>query len=332
METITYNWFELQKSTNPYILRVIEEQTVTWSMIKYFLKWWGEAYYLKYVLWVEAPYYEEKEKRYFVVWQAFDDILRYWHEKWKEKYWIDTWLLVAELKELVVEKGLCEEAEAKGMKKDELQELYSQGRIRLTEAEWRDVIGMYREAMRQPDYDFGGDYERQKLIITKYQWLRISWTLDRFSEEKELIRDDKTTRGFDYFEYNLETKLWYLTSMAFYYMLAVVSTWKSCDVILDVLGKKQPYWYMAYRLTKEQLRTQVVEKIKPAFEALNRCIKTNKRESIYPIDYYTEDKYWNIENRKAGEPIPRTTLMNNEYYPVLNGTITNWQFIEPTVL
>lgn len=327
---VNYNWHELEETNDRYVIRT--KDTHTGSKIKYFLKWWPEAYYLKYVLCVNPPYYEEKPKRYFIVGNAFDDIVQIWPEEWKKKYWIDTWMLVWELRTALIETGKYKEEDLKWIKKDELQDMYGDGRIRLTGAEWRDVLGMYREAMRQPSYDAWWEYERQYFIEAEYQGLKISWTLDRFSKDKALIRDDKTTAWFDFFEYNLETKLWYLTSMSFYYLLALASEWVSCDVILDVLGKKQPYWYLPYKLDKQKLRQQIEEKIKPWFEALNKCYETWIRESVYPIDYYTEDKYGNIDHKKAWDPIPRTTLMNNEYYPVLKGTICDGEFIEPVIL
>jgi hypothetical protein len=47
------------------------------------------------------------------------------------------------------------------------------------------------------------------------------------------------------------------------------------------------------------------------------CYDTDEWKSVHPIGYVTQNKYGDIIEYHAGEPISRTKLMECEYYPYL---------------
>jgi len=291
---------------------------ITASKLKYFLTFWPEAYKLKYI--DEIPV-EWEEKDYFLVWTAFDDLVSYWEDFFNDKYYIDEWLLKADLIEKLWD-------EYKNLKVDELRDVYYWDKTRLTAWQWEQILWMYREAKRQPLADLWSDYMVQEEIIAEFEWLPLKMTLDRVNLEKKLIRDWKTTGRFDTFEYNIDTTFDYVLSMAFYFVWVKVKFWESCDVVLDVLWKQKPYPYMAYKLDKNMLLEKVQNKIIPWLRALKDCMNTWIWESIYPINYYTEWRNWEIINHTAWEPISRTKLMQCDHYNLLQWGIAEW-FIEP---
>lgn len=297
---------------------------ITASKLKYFLEYWPEAYKLKYVDEIPEEDEEEWEKRYFVIGQAFDDLVSYGDEYFKENYVIDNWLKKESLQRELEKQWY----DTKGKDKKELQEMFFSGKTRLTKTEGDMILWMYREAKRQPMADIGGAYEVQKEITAEYCWLPIKWTLDRFDGERQLIRDRKTTGNVQFLEYNIETKFDYVLSMAFYYTLARVKYNVDCDVILDVLWKKKPYPYFPYRIDKDRLFYSVQNKIKPWLEALIECYNTNQWDSVYAIDYRTTDSNWYPVEHKKWEPIHRTKLMQSGYYTMLESAKAQ-DFINP---
>jgi len=292
---------------------------ITASKLKYFLSYWPEAYKLKYI---DEIIVEEEEKDYFTVWNAFDDLVSYWEEKFFEKYYIDEWLLKADLIEKLWE-------DYKKMSVYELRKEYYGDKIRLTIWQWEQILWMYKETKRQPLADVWSDYMVQEEIIAEFEWLPLRMKLDRLNLEKKLIRDWKTTGMFQNFEYNIETTFDYILSMAFYYVWVKVKYWESCDVILDVLWKQRPYPYMWYKLDKQKLLDSVENKIKPWLRALKECIDTWIWESVYPIHYNTQNKYGDVISHTKWEPISRTKLMESDVYQYLDWAIAK-NFIEPT--
>ena len=283
---------------------------ITASKLKFFLTYWPEAYKLKYI---DEICGDEEEKRYFIVWTAFDDLLSYGREFFVNKYAIKEDLLAADLK-----KKLASRMNVKWMLKKDLEEVYYWAdKLLLSETEWKTIFWMYSELWRQPLADLWWEYKTQQEYVWEYKGLKLKGTLDRISLEKWLIRDWKTSWNIDYFEYNLDTTFDYVLSMAFYYVLVKIQTGKWCEVILDVLWKKEPFPYYWYKLDKARLIDKVETKIKPWLDAMIECIETNTWESVYPIDFYTEWKHWDIIAHKRWTPINRTKLMYSWVYSKL---------------
>lgn len=303
---------------------------ITASKLKYFIEYGPEAYKLKYIDELILPT-EEEEPRYYVIGSAFDFLISYGETEFLRKYYIDDGLLKAELAEKLAEKTGKTVAELSKLPLPELRAMYYQEgeRIRLTPAEWRDIMGMYRECKRQPNFDFAGEYKKQEVFEASYNGLAIRGKLDRYDPVRGIIRDTKTTGQLNYFEYDMSTTFDYIFSMAFYYCLARVRDDIQCDVVLDVVSKKAPYGYIAYRLNKSDLLLKVQHKVKPALEALKECMNKNVRLSVYPISYDTTDSKGNIISYTQGEPISRTKLMQCEYYGCLEGSIASW-FVQPS--
>lgn len=293
---------------------------ITASKLKYFLEYWPEAYKLKFIDEVQL---EEEDKKCFTLWTALDDLLSYGRKFFEEKYYIDEWLLLEELKARIWKENLHWKE-----KKDELLEIMYWDRIRLTKSDWENILWAYKECMRQPLVDMWSDYLHQEVIEIEFEWMPLRMKLDRLSIEKQLLRDWKTSWQIDRFERNMESKFWYILSMAFYYIWAKVKYNVSCDVILDVLWVAKPYPYIWYMLEKKDLFYVVENKIKPWLRALKECMDSWIRESVYPIDYQTENKYWDIISYTKWEPIARTKLMNCDTYWLLKGSIQE-KFVSP---
>lgn len=289
---------------------------ITASKLKCFLRN-PQEFYRQFVEKVELEW--EEQKRHFIVWWAFDDLVSYGEEYFLEKYYIDEWYVVDELKQKLEEmygESIIDWVQIKMMKLPQLRYYYYKldtDKIRLTPKEWEDIMWMYREVKRQPLADFGWEYEKQKPIECEYKWLKLRWTLDRFDEKRKLIRDWKTTGRFDSFEYDMENTFDYVLSMAFYYTLAKIEYNIDCDVILDVVHKNNPYQFVAYKLDKQILLRKMVEKVKPWLDALIEAYKTNKREPIDPLTWLK---------------IPRTEATKSPYYWYMDCWIQN-DFLSP---
>ena len=295
---------------------------VTASKLKYFLTFWPEAYYYKFV---KEIVLDEEEKDYYTVWTAFDDLVSYWEDFFNDKYYIDEGLLKEELIRKCEEKGFSTNGKVEDLK----ARLYWD-KIKLTPLQWESVLWMYREAKRQPLVDLWNPlYFAQKDIECEFEWMKLKWTLDRLNLEEKMIRDRKTSGQFQTFEYNIETTFDYILSMSFYYVLVKVNYGIDCDVILDVFGKSKPYPYMWYKLDKARLLSSLENKIIPWLRAMKECYDKDERKSIYPIDYVTQNKYGDVISYTKGEQISRTKLMECEYYWMLEGSLAD-KFITPT--
>ncbi len=184
---------------------------------------------------------------------------------------------------------------------DQLRDIFYEAwdRIRLTPAEARDIMAMYHEYVRQPLFDREWEYQWQHYIEAKYGILRITWTLDRFSLEKKLIRDTKTSGRIDRFEYDVEHTFDYITQMAFYFTLAYIQYDElECDVLLDIVSTSSPYASIVYKVSKKKLKLKMMQEIKPAFASLIRCYETNE---------------WPVWDRMASITSP--------YYPIMQTSI-----------
>ena len=76
---------------------------ITASKLKYFLTYWPEAYYYKYV---KEIILEEKEKDYYLVGTAFDDLVSFREDKFFDKYYIDDGSLKEDLVKRCDELGI----------------------------------------------------------------------------------------------------------------------------------------------------------------------------------------------------------------------------------
>lgn len=286
---------------------------MTASKLKDFIKS-PELYKVKYEDELEL---EEEDKRCFVVGSAFDHLVCYGQESFLSKYYIDEWLVVDELKKSLIEKGVLDPKEVASMKLPELRAVYygnvDDDKTRLTPMEGKQVMGMYREAMRQPACDMWGEYLVQHAISAQYNGITVGGSLDRYSPEKLLIRDRKTAWRIDRFAYDLENSFDYVLSMAFYFLLVYVNDKKECDVVLDVLGKSNPYPYVGYELNKKVLMKKLKDTIIPALDFYVECKKNNERPAIDPI---------------SRQPIDRRKLLDHPYYPYLDSTKVDY-FIQP---
>lgn len=118
---------------------------------------------------------------------------------------------------------------------------------------------MIREAQRQTLWQSDSSYESQKEITVTYSLPKVDYklslkgTLDRFSLEKGLIRDFKTTNKLDSFAYDLSSKYGYDFQMAFYYTLVHAAHDVQCDMILDVVQTTYPYPSKVFGYPKSRL-------------------------------------------------------------------------------
>jgi len=299
---------------------------ITASKLKYFLSFWPEAYYLKYEK--EIPSTHEWEKDYFKLGTAFDDLLSYGADEFFKKYAIkEEKLLKDDIKKKLDEKWI---EYSKSAKVADLEGLYyGDDKQLISNWDWKKILWMYNEVMRQPLADAKWEYQTQEEVIVNYKNLKLKWTLDRYSKERKLIRDWKTSGNVSYFEYNLDTTFDYVLSMAYYFVLAKVRDWVECDVMLDVLWTVPPYPYYGYQLTKTQLIEKVETKIVPWLEALIECYEKCEWKSVYPISYTTEGKHWDIIHHEAWDPINRTKLMKSGFYDQIEGWLQQ-DFIVPS--
>ncbi len=287
---------------------------ITASKLKCFLKNPAE-YYLKFVKKIEI---ETEEARHFVLWTAFDDLVSYWEDFFLEKYYIDDWSVKEDLLKQAILKWEIDEKVLKTWKLPELRAYLFASKdwaekIRLTPAEWRDIMGMYREAKRQPLADMAWNYKNQHVIKAKYKNLMLKWKLDRFDLERKLIRDWKTSWRIDNFEYDMEETFDYVMSMAFYFVLAKVEYNVDCDVVLDVLWKSSPYQYVWYKLDKTRLLAKMASKILPWLDALIKAYETDTRKAEDPLTW---------------APVLRSEVMKSEYYSYLDASLQK-SFLDP---
>lgn len=287
--------------------------------------------------------------RHFIIGTAFDDLLTFWADRRGEKYYIDDWLRKADLIAKLIERPEDRRRwfslnAIKSAWLDILRWIYyddtNQEKIRLTPAEGRDMMGMYREACRQKLADVQGVYSRRKIIEAEYMGLKIRGELDRFifSNDKGerytcdyiddmiatkgrdywlqfahdnqlfwVIRDWKTCGRLDSLEFDIEETFDYVASMSFYYTLVYIHYWvESKYVVLDVLGKSEPYPYIWYMLQGHRIKNKIKEYIKPWLEALIEAYKHDNRFPRNPI---------------TGLEVSRIDMMKSKAYPYMDESI-----------
>lgn len=166
------------------------------------------------------------------------------------------------------------------------------------------------ELRRQPLFDYDWDYECQKIIECEYKGLKLRWTIDRFSLEKWLIRDLKTSKDVELSKYHWITKFHnslitsdeyqYWFQLAWYWLLCTTKYKKDFDCIIDWVKATYPYSSEFLKFDKDMIKQIVNDDIIPALNKLVECYKT-----------------WDWTDKN----IDRNTLLSNWYYPVLDAWI-----------
>lgn len=272
---------------------------VTASKLKEFIKS-PEAYFRKYVL--ETPL-AEKERKAFLIGTAFDDYLSYGKDFFFNKYFIDAWMLVADMVRECGERGIIvENKETKDSLTKKLFGDVSQ-KIRLTAGDGETILSMIAEAQRQPLWDLQGEYEPQKEVSAIFKdTLKLKGRLDRFSLEKKMIRDYKTTSDVTKFQGELASKFGYEISMAFYYILVKIAHGEECDVILDVVQSSSPYASEVFGYSKDRLEMIIGSTIIPTLDVLKQM--TDMWEETGDETIWTQ-------------PVDRHALFYLDAYPIL---------------
>lgn len=182
------------------------------------------------------------------------------------------------------------------------------------------LIWIKKELERQPLYDFNWKYEHQKTFEVSYKWHILKWKLDRFSLEKWLIRDLKTTKDLEYNPFyqctrfenglNQNDEYQYWLQLARYFILVKISTWIECYWIIDAIKTTWNYAYESYFYPKEILKNIALNLLFPVLDELIEDLTNNT---------FNE----NLENRWE--------LINNQYYPILESAIQkDFRIIQPT--
>ena len=229
----------------------------------------------------------QREYGVFLLGTSIDDYISYWPIEWHKKYYLKEW------------RGKAYEDES---------------RIALTAWEYEKVTGMLRELKRQPLVDLWGNYEKQVVVEGMYKGkLKLKWTLDRFSQEKQMIRDTKSTSNLKNFTFELSGKYGYEISMAFYYALVKMIRGVDCDVYLDVVQSSGVYQSEVFCYQKERMHTVLIDTIIPALDKLLEMTtqwEETKDESIWKIQPANRYELFDLETY----PILETGLQQNISY------------------
>jgi len=274
---------------------------ITASKLKDFMKS-PEQYFLKYVKEKESP--DKRDKKHFTIWTALDDLISYWETTFNQKYFVDKWLLKADLVERanIITWEDCSKKVVAELKEICFWDLSE--KIILTKWDWETLFAMYNELKRQDLFDVNWKYECQKTYTCTY-WknLKLKWTLDRDSKEK--IRDTKSTQAIKSFIWDWKDKLHYDFSMAFYWILKYQSTWEKSELWLDVVQKTFPYASRIYKIP-EQTTLSAIEDIKWALNTLDSIMTA-----------YNETKDENVWKVKT----PFTQQIDCDFYSLMETTI-----------
>jgi len=144
------------------------------------------------------------------------------------------------------------------------------GKIELTVEQWKLIRKMAKEMIRQPFYNSVGE-KQYHLKVVYNEHITLSWTLDEFQKENQLIADDKTSANIRKFQEKREK---YRSQLAFYQYLIFVTLQILCDGMIRMVTKeKNSKWYFFYS-DKEDLKKEWPRMIN-ALEELTESIKTN---------------------------------------------------------
>lgn len=271
-----------------------------------------------------------------------------WMKKWLEKYYMDEWLVVDDLKRELLK--IPEEKRywytdwaIKSLKLDQLRYVYyrdpGKKKIRLTPGEAEKIMWMYREVLRQPKMDMFSRRWTQVCIETKYNGAKIRWTLDR------LIFIDKDENRYlpseveEYIEiewYDAWMKLVELNWI--YWMIRDRKTsWnmdtfeydmeETFDYVLSmsfyfvlVLAK---YWVRSHVfldvLSKKDPYWSYVYRLKP--DRIVDKIKFYIRPLMDDIIRAYANDIWEPIKPLTGEVVSRGEMMKSPYYPYMKWAI-----------
>lgn len=223
-----------------------------------------EEYYLRY----ETEVVPEKKTTALSFWTLVDDYISFSSQVFNDKY-------------IVLDKG---KRKSSWWIKDWF--------IQINDTEWTSVKRIERELKRQPLIDYDWVYDKQKEIIIEWNGVKIKWTLDRFSKEKKMIRDWKTTSQPDKFKYDLATGYNYILQQAFYWWIIKESEWIECTCLIDMIGSTYPHCSNVIEIPKYTILKEIEEVIKPAVLTYKVC----KEQDHFPFtwnrsDYFTSSAY-----------------------------------------
>lgn len=302
--------------------------------------------YLYKVKWIDWNIIEKESERYFLVWEAFHDLMEKGRDAFLEKYSITDEYLKSEIMDLILnrfrENGVDEadiEAHKKRLKKADVtlpklrEEWYwsadwakNQTKVQLTWAEGRDLLGMYEAVLKQPIRDLWGDYIKEQRFTAQYKSLKLSFKPDRIqfydkngnyyqldaineillwkhkTEQEKIIndlwlictiRDYKSTGEIlqikKEFEWDWDTKYWYVVSMSFYYTLIYVLYGIKAGVYLDFVEKSEPYLSLSISIPESRLWDKLKTDIIPSLDSLDK--DTNANEFALPtMDQILQNK------------------------------------------
>jgi PDDEXK-like domain of unknown function (DUF3799) len=142
---------------------------------------------------------EEDEERHYIVGTAFHYLMEYGIDQFWEIYNISDRYLKKDIQELILKRFEEQwkepdeiEIEKKRLNKTEMtlprlrEEWYWAkdwakmcSKIEITGAEWRDLLWMWEEAVRQPMWDLQGTYSREQRLDAYYKDVRLSFQTDR---------------------------------------------------------------------------------------------------------------------------------------------------------
>ena len=259
----------------------------------------------------EVDLSEIKKSSAIELWAMIDKYLLTPME-FNDEYCFPVWSLKAELIEHCKSNNIPLEWNEKV---DELKaKIYWDKKV-LTDAQAEVVRWIADEVLRQPLWDNQTKYEAQKELVSKYNWLDIKGTLDRFCYNEEYgvatIRDLKSTSQMYYNNYAGNTQFYadlatrdtfhYKLQMALYVRLVKQNypDVKKIDVIIDAVWTSDPYFYQAILLDTSELETLWETLVIPLLEAIIKMnewnqmlVETSDRNKLCANWYYrlwTED-------------------------------------------
>lgn len=168
------------------VSKYVEETrwTITASKLKVFLLC-EEAFKVQYI--DEVTIESKEDSRSFVLGTAFHDLMEYGKDFFLEKYSIADSYLKADFIEMIEKRDGTDKKELKKLLLPQLRELYYGeadraeivSKIKLTPAEWRDLLGMYKTVLPLGIWDLGWYTDKEQRLEAQYDWLKLSARPDR---------------------------------------------------------------------------------------------------------------------------------------------------------
>lgn len=242
-------------------------------------------------------------------------------DEFDKNYVIPAWSLKADLEAECLRRNIPTTTDGKKDTIDQLKAKLYGNKIVLSAWEVNMINSIKNELHRQPLYNHDGNYEHQKQFIVEYKWQKLKGTLDRISLEKKMIRDLKTTKDLEYNPYydmsyfenalTQNDKYEYGLQLAWYAVLVYIHTGERFDWVIDAVKTSGNFAYESYFYYAATLKAIAMTELFPALDQLIEDTKNND---------FTD----NIDPNNRGE------LLNNKYYPILDGAIQKeFKVIEP---